>query len=52
MRTMSNFTIIRHVILVIQNPWLGFGWHYSATLVVGGVLVGATALSARFFRWE
>ena len=52
MRTISDFTIIKHVILIIQNPWLGFGWDNTASLVVGGVLVGATLLSARFFRWE
>jgi ABC-2 type transport system permease protein len=52
MGVIGNFTIIRHVILVLQNPWLGFGWNRTASLVVGGVLVGATALSARFFRWE
>ena len=52
MRTIGNFTIIHHVILMLQDPYLGFGWRESASLIVVGITVAATGLAARFFRWE
>jgi ABC-2 type transport system permease protein len=52
MQTIGNFTIIRHVILIMQDPYLGFGWRTSASLIVVGITVAAGALAARFFRWE
>jgi ABC-2 type transport system permease protein len=45
-------TPLKHVRLVLQDPWLGFGWNYVASLVVAGFTAGAALLSARFFRWE
>ena len=52
MHWIADATPLRYVILTIQDPWLGFGWNVHASLVVGGFLVAATLLSARFFRWE
>jgi ABC-2 type transport system permease protein len=52
MRAIGNFTIIRHVILILQDPYLGFGWRVSASLIVGGITLASAALSWRFFRWE
>jgi ABC-2 type transport system permease protein len=52
MRAVGNVTIIRHVILIMQDPYLGFGWQTSASLIVAGITVVAAGLSARFFRWE
>lgn len=52
MRIIGDITPVRYVILLLQDPWLGFGWHGKASLIVAGVTVGATLLSARFFRWE
>ncbi len=43
---------LRHVILILQDPWLGFGWNQNASLIVAGITVVATILAARFFRWE
>jgi ABC-2 type transport system permease protein len=43
---------LRYVILMLQDPWLGFGWHTSASLIVIGVTVVSAALAARFFHWE
>ena len=42
----------RYVILSMQDPWLGFGWHQDASLIVAGIMVVTALLSARFFRWE
>ena len=52
MHWIADATPLRYVILTLQDPWLGFGWNVHASLVVGGFLVAATLLSARFFRWE
>jgi len=43
---------LRHVILMLQDPWLGFGWHTQASLITVGFMVVAGVLSWRFFRWE
>ena len=43
---------LRWAILLLQDPWLGFGWNWQATLIVTAMLVVSVALAARFFRWE
>jgi ABC-2 type transport system permease protein len=48
----GKLTPLRHVILVLQDPWLGFGWHVDASLVVAGITAVSAVLAARFFRWE
>jgi ABC-2 type transport system permease protein len=52
MRFVSDITPVRYVVLMLQDPWLGFGWNVSASLIVVGITVAAALLSARFFRWE
>lgn len=52
MRTIGDITPLRYVILVLQDPWLGFGWNRDASLIVTGIMVVSAGLSARFFRWE
>jgi len=52
MRLVGDFTPVRYVVLVLQDPWLGFGWDMRSSLITAGILAGATLLSARFFRWE
>jgi ABC-2 type transport system permease protein len=48
----GKLTPLRHVILVLQDPWLGFGWSVNASLIVAGITVVSAGLAARFFRWE
>jgi ABC-2 type transport system permease protein len=43
---------LRQVILTLQNPWLGFSWHTSASLITVGITLVSAGLAARFFRWE
>ncbi|OGO39897.1 MAG: hypothetical protein A2147_05775 [Chloroflexi bacterium RBG_16_57_8] len=45
-------TPLRHAILMLQDPWLGFGWNVNASLIVAGITVVSAGLAARFFRWE
>jgi ABC-2 type transport system permease protein len=52
MSVVGDITPMRHVILMLQNPWLGFSWHTSASLITAGITVAAALLAARFFRWE
>ncbi|NNE72714.1 MAG: ABC transporter permease [Acidimicrobiales bacterium] len=52
MRGVSRALPLTHVVLLLQDPWLGFGWHVSASIVVLAVLVASVLLSIRFFRWE
>jgi ABC-2 type transport system permease protein len=43
---------LTHVILLLQDAWLAAEWSAGASLVVAGFLVGAGAVTWRFFRWE
>ena len=52
MGVIGDIMPLRHVILMLQNPWLGFDWHTSASLITAGITVVAALLAARFFRWE
>jgi hypothetical protein len=45
-------TPLKHVILVLQDPWLGFGSNRTELLVVAGILVLSALLALRLFRWE
>ena len=52
MDIIGQITPLRHVIIILQDPWLGFGWNVQASLIVFGITIVAVLLSARFFRWE
>lgn len=52
MQWVGDATPLRHVILLLQDPWLGFGWNWTEFLIVTGIMVVAALLSVRFFRWE
>jgi ABC-2 type transport system permease protein len=52
MQFIGNITPLHWVIYTLQNPWLGFDWHTSASLIVVGITVVSAGLGARFFRWE
>ena len=52
MRYVGDSTPMHWAILMLQDPWLGFGWHVNASLIVAGITVVSAGLAARFFRWE
>ncbi len=52
MRGLGNTLPLTWVIILLQDPWLGFGWAGAASLSVVGVLVGSVVLSFHFFRWD
>lgn len=52
MRTVADYLPLTHLIIALQDPWLGFGWNGTELLIVTAIL-GVCALAAwRFFRWE
>jgi ABC-2 type transport system permease protein len=52
MRYVGDATPLRYVILLLQDPWLGFGWDITSMFIVLGITVVAVVLSLRFFKWE
>lgn len=52
MQVIGDLMPLRYVIVVLQNPWLGFGWDVYAYAIVIGILLTASAMSALLFRWE
>ena len=43
---------LTHVVTLLQDSWLGFGWNTTASLIVSGFMVLAALVSVRAFRWE
>jgi ABC-2 type transport system permease protein len=52
MQFIGEITPLHWVIYMLQDPWLGFGWHTNASLIVLGITVVSAGLAAKFFRWE
>jgi len=52
MRGVGDATPLRYVIVLLQDPWLGFGWNWTVFLIVMGIMAVASLLSLRLFRWE
>jgi ABC-2 type transport system permease protein len=52
MQAFSNALPLTHAIVLLQDSWLGYGWNWTASLVMSGMLAGTAVLSLRLFRWE
>ena len=52
MRGVGDATPLRYVVVLLQDPWLGFGLNWSVLGIVMGIMVVASLLSLRLFRWE
>lgn len=52
MQAFSEVLPLTHVVLLLQDAWLGFGWNVSAFLVVVAIGAVAAGASLRLFRWE
>ncbi len=48
----ADAMLLKHVVFLMQDVWLGFGWNWTAFGVVIGSLIAAVLLAIRFFRWE
>ena len=52
LNSVANLLPLTHVVKLIQDPWLGFGWNRTELLIVLGILVTSGVLASRFFKWE
>lgn len=52
MRSFSNVLPLTHVIIALQDPWLGYGWPWAALGIVSAILVACLAVTLSRFRWE
>lgn len=48
----SGFLPLTHAVILVEDLWIEGTWNVSAVVVLLGILVAATAVSARTFRWE
>jgi len=52
MQRLADLTPLKYVIIMLQDPWLGFSWNMANFGIVMGFMVVPGLLSVRFFRWE
>jgi ABC-2 type transport system permease protein len=52
MRDAGEALPLTHVVIALQDPWLGFGWNALQLGILAGIVVVAALLSVRLFRWE
>lgn len=50
LRLVGDATALKHIVILIQDPWLGFGWNGAETLAVGVFLVLSAALTVARVR--
>lgn len=50
--SIANLLPQTHVVKLIQDPWLGFGWNNTELLIVLGILVTSGLLALHAFKWE
>ncbi|MFQ5795563.1 MAG: ABC transporter permease [Candidatus Bipolaricaulia bacterium] len=43
---------LTHLVYLLQDAWLGFGWNTTEMFIVIVILLGSAILSLRFFQWE
>jgi len=50
LRTIATFTPLKHLIIAVQDPWLGRGTNWTELAIVAGILVAASALAVPTLR--
>jgi hypothetical protein len=50
MQTLTDATTLPHLIMLLQDPWLRFGWNRYETFVLLAYLVAASGLTAWHLR--
>jgi ABC-2 type transport system permease protein len=50
LRVVGDVLPLKHVVILIQDPWLGLGWSVPDTLIVIAFLAVPAALTRRFLR--
>lgn len=52
LRIVGDITPYKHVVTLIQNPWLGFPWNNVELIIVVAIFTGVVLLALKLFRWE
>ncbi|MBI2853689.1 MAG: ABC transporter permease [Chloroflexi bacterium] len=52
LRDVAKVMPLSHIVVLLQDPWLGFGWNNARFLIAAGFLAAGALLSVKFFRWE
>jgi hypothetical protein len=52
LKQISLFFPLTHVVMLIQNVWMGDGWNMLALGVLAGLLVTGAVGSVVLFRWK
>jgi len=51
LKSIGELTPLYHVIVLLQDPWFGFGWNWSETLVVAVFMVAAAGLTGLLLKY-
>nr|MBA2518373.1 ABC transporter permease [Chloroflexia bacterium] len=51
-RNVAEALPLTKVVILLRDLWFGFGWNQSAIVMLGVLLIAATMISIRTFRWE
>ncbi len=52
LRTIGDLTPLKHVVIVLQDAWLGLGWNWGEAGIVAGLLLVSVLGITYLFRWE
>jgi ABC-2 type transport system permease protein len=51
LRAVSDATPLKHVVTLIQDPWLGFGWNTTETAIVLGITAACAGLTYLLLKY-
>ena len=51
LRSVAKATPLTHVVTLIQDPWLGFGWNVTETVIILAITVGCGGLTALLLKY-
>ena len=52
LQVLRHFVPLTYAVQLLQGPWLGLGWDWTAAGIVAAWGAAATLVTARWFRWE
>ncbi len=52
MRLAGELTPLQHLVVALQDPWLGLGWNWAELALITGVGLVCGAVAVRLLRWR
>jgi len=52
LQSVSDYVPLTYAVRLVREVWIGGGWNWSASAFLSALLILATLLTARTFRWE